>query len=146
VGRLPIQVTPHVCTGIGAACAIALAQAGASVCLIQRHPPDDIPPNLETLNAIRALGATAHVIHCNLDDLQAVKHIFQKALDVMNGQIHVLVNCAGIQRRSPSVDFSENDWDQVRYPRSLWASVTFIMTHRDNSHFFPAFARLGHQH
>ncbi|KII87775.1 hypothetical protein PLICRDRAFT_42270 [Plicaturopsis crispa FD-325 SS-3] len=31
----------------------------------------------------------------------------------MGGNIHVLVNCAGIQRRSPSVDFSENDWDDV---------------------------------
>jgi 2-deoxy-D-gluconate 3-dehydrogenase len=31
----------------------------------------------------------------------------------MNGQIHILVNCAGIQRRSPSLDFSENDWDDV---------------------------------
>jgi 2-deoxy-D-gluconate 3-dehydrogenase len=105
---------PFLATGIGAACAIALAQAGASVCLIQRHPPDDTPPNLETLNIIRALGATAHVIYCDLDDLHAVKHVFQKALDVMSGQIHVLVNCAGIQRRSPSVDFSETDWDQVR--------------------------------
>ncbi|KAF9467965.1 hypothetical protein BDZ94DRAFT_1248197 [Collybia nuda] len=99
--------------GIGAACAIALAQAGASICLVQRNPAEGVPPNLETLNSIRAFGASAEVVFCDLDDLEAVKHVFQKALDVMNGQIHVLVNCAGIQRRSPSVDFSEGDWDDV---------------------------------
>ncbi|KAF8649152.1 hypothetical protein AX16_005950 [Volvariella volvacea WC 439] len=99
--------------GIGAACALALAQAGASLCLVQRTPTPDSPPNLDTANAIRALGATAEVVHCDLDDLQAVKGLFQRALDVMGGQIHVLVNCAGIQRRSPSVDFPESDWDDV---------------------------------
>ncbi|KAF8888528.1 hypothetical protein BD779DRAFT_1716963 [Infundibulicybe gibba] len=99
--------------GIGAACAIALAEAGAAICLIQRHPVDGAPANLETLNSIRALGATVEVVYCDLDDLQAVKEVFQKALDIMGGQIHVLVNCAGIQRRSPSVDFPESDWDQV---------------------------------
>ncbi|KAM6503437.1 hypothetical protein JOM56_000380 [Amanita muscaria] len=31
----------------------------------------------------------------------------------MGGQIHILVNSAGIQRRSPSLDFSEEDWDKV---------------------------------
>ncbi|KAG5650833.1 hypothetical protein H0H81_010882, partial [Sphagnurus paluster] len=99
--------------GIGAACALALAEAGASICLVQRNAPEGSQPNHETLNAIRATGATAEVVHCDLDNLEAVKGLFQKALDVMNGQIHILVNCAGIQRRSPSVDFSEADWDDV---------------------------------
>lgn len=34
----------------------------------------------------------------------------------MGGRIHILVNCAGIQRRSPCVDFLEKDWDDVRSP------------------------------
>lgn len=34
----------------------------------------------------------------------------------MGGEIHVLVNCAGIQRRSPAVQFPEKDWDDVRVP------------------------------
>ena len=100
--------------GIGAACAIALAQAGAAICLVFREPKDDIPPNLTTIDAIRNLGATAHFIHCDLDNLDSVKGVFQKALDAMGGRIDILVNCAGIQRRSPSVDFSETDWDDVR--------------------------------
>jgi hypothetical protein len=109
--------------GIGAACAIALAEAGASVCLIQRTPASGGTPNLDTLNTIRALGVTAEVVYCDLSDLRAVRDVFQIALDVMGGNIHVLVNCAGIQRRSPSVEFSEGDWDDVRLyiPCSLFS-------------------------
>jgi 2-deoxy-D-gluconate 3-dehydrogenase len=68
---------------------------------------------LETLNAIHAIGRNAQVIYCDLSDSEAVKHLFQNALDLMGGQMHILVNCAGIQRRSPSVDFREEDWDKV---------------------------------
>lgn len=59
------------------------------------------------------MGAVAEYVYCDLADLDAVKGLFPKALDKMGGQIHILVNCAGIQRRSPSVDFAENDWDDV---------------------------------
>ncbi|KAH7886897.1 hypothetical protein F5I97DRAFT_1807275 [Phlebopus sp. FC_14] len=99
--------------GIGAACAIALAQASASVCLVQREPSPGTSPNMDTVNAIRALGANVQVVHCDLADLDAVRGLFQTALQLMGGSIHVLVNCAGIQRRSPSVDFPEKDWDDV---------------------------------
>lgn len=118
--------------GIGAACAVALAEAGASICLVQRQPPPGREPNLQTYNSIRALsaGANAKIVECDLSDLDAVKQLFQKALDVMGGQIHILVNCAGIQRRSPSVDFSEGDWDDVcihpiplyLYAHPIWVS------------------------
>ncbi|KIJ61604.1 hypothetical protein HYDPIDRAFT_115765 [Hydnomerulius pinastri MD-312] len=99
--------------GIGAACAIALAQAGASICLVQRESPSGTEPNMDTVNTIRALGANVQVVHCDLADLDAVRGLFTKALEAMGGNIHVLVNCAGIQRRSPSVDFLEKDWDDV---------------------------------
>ncbi|KAH8087165.1 NAD(P)-binding protein [Cristinia sonorae] len=95
--------------GIGAACAIALAQAGASICLVQRPGS----ANLETFNAITALGSTVKIIECDIADLESVKTVFDKALDALGGEIHVLVNCAGIQRRSPSLSFSEQDWDDV---------------------------------
>ncbi|KAF8137453.1 NAD(P)-binding protein [Boletus edulis] len=99
--------------GIGAACAIALAEAGASICLAQREPPSGGQPNTATADAIRAVGGKAEIVHCDLADLNAVRELFPKALEVMGGNIHILVNCAGIQRRSPSVSFSENDWDDV---------------------------------
>jgi 2-deoxy-D-gluconate 3-dehydrogenase len=100
--------------GIGAACAIALAQAGASICLVQRQPKNAAEENLETYNTIRAGGGAAYVVHCDLNDIDSVHGVFQTALETMGGQIHILVNCAGIQRRSPSVDFPTRDWDDVR--------------------------------
>jgi 2-deoxy-D-gluconate 3-dehydrogenase len=104
---------PSANLGIGAACAIALAQAGANICVMQRNV-SVTGPNQEIIKAIRALGRTVEVVECDLGDLNAVKHVFEKALTLMGGQIHILVNCAGIQRRSPSLDFSEKDWDDVR--------------------------------
>jgi 2-dehydro-3-deoxy-D-gluconate 5-dehydrogenase len=106
---------------------MALAQAGAALCLILRKPKDDAPPNLATVNAIRGLNATAQFIYCDLNDLDAVKGVFQKALDAMGGRIDVLVNCAGIQRRSPSLDFSETDWDDVRSRYTPHSSLIFLI-------------------
>ena len=47
--------------------------------------------------------------------MQAVKDLFPKALQTVGGEIHVLINCAGIQRRAKCVEFAENMWDEVTY-------------------------------
>lgn len=99
--------------GIGAACAQALAEAGAALCVVVREPQPGAEPNLETVNALRQRGFKVEHVFCDLADLAAVKLLFQKALDALGGSIDILVNCAGIQRRSPSVTFSEQDWDDV---------------------------------
>lgn len=67
-------------------------------------------------------------MHCDLNNLNAVKGLFQKALDTMGGRIDVLVNCAGIQRRSPSLDFLETDWDDVRARYAPHLSTIFLIT------------------
>lgn len=100
-------------SGIGAACAIALAQAGAAICLVQRPPQSGSQPNMDTMNTIRGLGGAVQVVECDLSDMDAVRGLFDRALGAMDGHIHVLINCAGIQRRSPSVNFLEKDWDDV---------------------------------
>jgi 2-dehydro-3-deoxy-D-gluconate 5-dehydrogenase len=97
--------------GIGAACATALAEAGAALCLVLRPQSNSSDDQVESLRRLGA--ATVNVVHCDLADLEAVKGLFQKGVDAMGGSIDVLVNCAGIQRRSPSVEFSERDWDDV---------------------------------
>ncbi|KAF5356969.1 hypothetical protein D9756_006636 [Leucocoprinus leucothites] len=99
--------------GIGAACALALAQAGAKICLVQRPPAPDGVENKDTYNAIVAAGGSATIIHCDLEDLDQVRGLFPRALEALGGDIHVLVNCAGIQRRNPSVAFQETDWDDA---------------------------------
>ncbi|KAH9852342.1 NAD-P-binding protein [Lenzites betulinus] len=100
--------------GIGAACAIALAEAGADICLVRRPAADPAAAVSDpTADAIRALGRTVQTVECDLADLEGVRGVFAAALAKMGGEIHVLVNCAGIQRRSPAVQFPEADWDDV---------------------------------
>ncbi|KAM0429981.1 hypothetical protein ACHAPT_005987 [Fusarium lateritium] len=94
--------------GIGAAISIALADAGASVCIAQRDTS-----NTETADAIRARGVKAQILPCELGDMEAVKGIFQKALDVMDGRIDILVNCGGILKRKESLSVLEEEWDAV---------------------------------
>lgn len=104
--------------GIGAACALGLAQAGAaSICLVQRPPTPNSPSNNSTFEAIRAEcpSVRVEIIYCDLGDMQAVKDLFPKALQTVGGEIHVLINCAGIQRRAKCVEFAENMWDEVTY-------------------------------
>lgn len=115
--------------GIGQACALALAQAGASVCVVSRSPDPPLPP-----------GDNHTHLLCDLSDPAAVKSLFQKALDKMGGNIHVLVNCAGIQRRAPSVEFSEGDWDDVsHFLPSLICLISCVSSP-------PPFLFVGHKH
>ncbi|KAI8652744.1 hypothetical protein NCS57_01339400 [Fusarium keratoplasticum] len=94
--------------GIGAAIAIALADAGASVCIAQRDTT-----NTDTADAIRDRGVRAEIISCDLDDMDAVKGVFQRALDIMDGRIDILVNCGGILKRKEALSVSEEEWDAV---------------------------------
>ncbi|KAF7763578.1 hypothetical protein Agabi119p4_8115 [Agaricus bisporus var. burnettii] len=119
--------------GIGAACALALAEAGANICLVQR-PTADAVENKETYNGIIACGASATILHCNLEDMDQVRGLFPRALEAMGGNIHILVNCAGIQRRHPAVAFPEADWDDVI---NINLKVCWILAQAAGQHMVP---------
>ena len=80
------------------------------------------------------MSVTAKFVTCDLNNLDSVRGLFQKALDAMGGRIDVLVNCAGIQRRSPSLDFLETDWDDVRPRYSPRLSFIFLIPAKSRSH------------
>ena len=132
----PLYVPPP---GIGAACAIALAEAGANICLVRRPGST----NDETVNAVAATGRSVKVVECDLADLERVKGLFQQALDAMGGEIHILVNCAGIQRRSPAVQFPESDWDDVSvyFPQFLVFCLSSLFLFRSPRHLFLVLTR-----
>jgi 2-deoxy-D-gluconate 3-dehydrogenase len=93
--------------GIGRQMAIALAEAGATVALLQRNVEDQ-----SIQKEIEALGQKSIIVACDLEDQEQVKAAIPTVVNEL-GQIDILVNNAGIQRRSPSVSFSESDWDDV---------------------------------
>ncbi|RFU32124.1 hypothetical protein B7463_g4235, partial [Scytalidium lignicola] len=93
--------------GIGQAVAIALAEAGADVLLVQRDRSQTA-----TQKAIEALGRKAIVYTADLaskDDVAALTPAILKD----GHTIQILVTCAGVQRRNPSEKFLDNDWDEV---------------------------------
>ncbi len=61
----------------------------------------------------RARGWKAHGLPCDLASTEEIRDCFGKALDLLGGEIDVLVNAAGIQRRAPSEDFPLEDWQAV---------------------------------
>ncbi|KAI0718708.1 NAD-P-binding protein [Cerioporus squamosus] len=62
--------------GIGAACALALAEAGANICLVRRPGST----NDDTANVIAALGRTVKTVEADLADLDAVLNVNLKSV------------------------------------------------------------------
>ncbi|MBS4173150.1 SDR family oxidoreductase [Bacillus sp. FJAT-49736] len=93
--------------GIGKSMAIALAKAGATVALLQRNPNDET-----VKKEIESIGQKCIIIPCDMENLNQVRDAIPTIVHSL-GKIDILVNNAGIQRRSPSVSFSEQDWDDV---------------------------------
>ncbi|KAK4143538.1 uncharacterized protein C8A04DRAFT_28731 [Dichotomopilus funicola] len=93
--------------GIGQAVAIALAEAGADILLVQRDPS-----STATQSAIQALGRKATIYTADLSDPASVASLVPAILNDIT-EIRILVNCAGIQRRHPSHLFPDTDFQQV---------------------------------
>ena len=93
-------------TGLGQAMAVALAEAGASVALIGRSPPDN------TAEMIRALNGNYTVLMSDLSQPESAAHIIKETESAL-GPLDILVNNAGIIRREDALEFSEDDWDDV---------------------------------
>ncbi|GIM46768.1 2-deoxy-D-gluconate 3-dehydrogenase [Collibacillus ludicampi] len=93
--------------GLGQAMVIGLAEAGADIALIQRTETEKT-----TKEMIERLGRRCEIFVCDLADMEHVKTVMNQ-VDECFGHVDILVNNGGIQRRSPAVQFSEEDWDEV---------------------------------
>jgi 2-deoxy-D-gluconate 3-dehydrogenase len=94
--------------GIGRAIAIALAEAGADVACHSRQPGDADG----TIAEIKDLGRRGLSITGDMADEQTPKHLIADTIAEF-GRLDILINNAGTIRRSPAVDFSEEDWATV---------------------------------
>ena len=91
-----VAVVTGASSGIGEATALHLARAGAIVVLVARRAE-----NLqEVAKEIKAEGGVAHVMPCDLSDLDAIQKL---AADILkkHGPVEVLVNNAGRSIRRP---------------------------------------------
>lgn len=94
-------------TGLGAAIAIALAEAGAQVaCHGNTRSPES------TCDHITSARGVAHPITGDLSKAETAQDLITQTLDRF-GRIDILINNAGTIRRAPAVDYSDDDWTAV---------------------------------
>ncbi len=94
--------------GIGRSIAVALAEAGADVACHART----IGTASGTVAAIEALGRRAVEVSGDMSEKEEPKHVVADVITAF-GRIDILINNAGMIRRTPAVDFSEEDWSTV---------------------------------
>ncbi len=95
--------------GIGAACSLALAQAGCDVAINFRTRTAEAQ---EIKDQVRALGRRAITVQADVSRSAAVASMVQ-AIERDLGEVSILVNNAGIARRQKLEDITEADWDEI---------------------------------
>ena len=101
-----IAIVTGAARGLGQGMAIGLAEAGADVVLV------DILDLSGSRKQIETLGRRCEAVTADLSKKESVDLIINRTLESL-GAIDILVNCAGIIRRAPVLEFSETDWDDV---------------------------------
>jgi 3-oxoacyl-[acyl-carrier protein] reductase len=103
-----IAVVTGAAQGIGRACALVLAEAGADVALADL--------NIGQLEAVakevEAMGRKAMVLNLNVSNAESVKAGISKVLEAWK-KIDILVNNAGIVRDNLLMRMKDEDWDAV---------------------------------
>jgi 2-deoxy-D-gluconate 3-dehydrogenase len=93
--------------GLGQAYAVALAKAGADLFVVSRSENWD-----ETRALIEKTGKRIEFFQADLSNREEVKQVTAACLKAY-GKIDILVNNAGTIRRSPILEYKEEDWDAV---------------------------------
>jgi 2-deoxy-D-gluconate 3-dehydrogenase len=93
--------------GLGAAMAIALAEAGADVAV---HGNSRSPA--ATCAHIEGLGRRALSVVGDLGDRAVSGRLVDEVAGAL-GRFDILVNNAGLIRRAPAAEYSDDDWDRV---------------------------------
>ena len=90
--------------GLGAAIAVALAEAGAHVAV---HGSSAAPE--ATQRKVEAAGARAVALVGDVGVTEVCARLVEETVQHL-GTIDILVNNAGIIRRAPAVEYSDEDW------------------------------------
>jgi NAD(P)-dependent dehydrogenase (short-subunit alcohol dehydrogenase family) len=95
-------------SGIGRALSLGLAHAGADVVASARH--------LDAVEAvaaeIEAVGRRTLRVTADVTSRSSLEGLLAQTVDAL-GQVDVLVNCAGRTRRTPTLEVSEAEWNEI---------------------------------
>jgi NAD(P)-dependent dehydrogenase (short-subunit alcohol dehydrogenase family) len=95
-------------SGIGLALAKGLAIAGADVVTTGRR--GDLVR--AATQEIQALGRRSLEITCDVTDEATIQHLLEATREAF-GHVHILVNCAGRTKRTPTLDLSDAEWNSI---------------------------------
>ncbi|WP_081611592.1 SDR family oxidoreductase [Leucobacter sp. UCD-THU] len=93
-------------TGLGAGVTAGLLQAGANVTVLSRSAP-----GAELYQAADSVRSTLRHIAVDLSDAEQTRRELDKLL--LEREVHILVNNAGVQRRYPAEEFPMAEFDAV---------------------------------
>ena len=91
-------------SGIGLACAVALAEAGAEVTVAARN----LAKVQTVVDQMTAAGLKAHAMAMDVADVEATERAV-----LANGPFEVLVNSAGLALHTPAIETTTDDFDAV---------------------------------
>jgi NAD(P)-dependent dehydrogenase (short-subunit alcohol dehydrogenase family) len=103
-GRVAIVIGGS--SGIGRTLARGLAEAGADVVPTARR----MALVNDVADEIACLGRRSLRVTCDVTDRRTLDHLLKAVIDAF-GQVDILVNCAGFNKREPTLDLSESDWN-----------------------------------
>lgn len=93
--------------GLGAAMAVALAEAGAQVAAHGNSRPPEA-----TCARITKTGRRSFALRGELSDRRVPQRLVEQTVAEF-GRLDILVNNAGLIRRAPALEYAEADWAQV---------------------------------
>ena len=136
-GRLPVTTNSSTAlitggtSGIGRAAANKLAQLGIHVLVVGRNAER----GKKTIEEIRALGGKADFISSDLQDAASARAVAQRAVELGNGHVDILINNAGIYPFGPTQEMTEEQFDRVfsvnvKAPYFLVAELAPLMASR----------------
>jgi len=96
-------------SGIGAAIALALAEAGATVTINYRSNPDGAN---EVKQQIEAAGGRALTVQGDVGTLADLQNMVDTTVRAF-GRLDIMVNNAGMETRTSVLDSTEDDFDKV---------------------------------
>src|ERR1700756_4330899 len=95
-------------SGIGRTLALGVAQAGADVVSTGRR--EELVRSMT--EEIRALGRKSLSVPTDVGNRDSVEALHSAVLAEF-GRVDILVNCAGITKRTPTLDVSDSEWDRI---------------------------------
>ncbi|MDF2503438.1 SDR family NAD(P)-dependent oxidoreductase [Clostridium sp.] len=95
-------------SGLGKGMAEGLLEAGAEVVIVGVSDRC-----YRTSEQLKKLGYKVHAVKGDIGNRDGLEELFNYCLDKLGGNLDIMVNSAGIQRRNKCEEFTMEDWDDV---------------------------------